>query len=193
MPLADPRSIAAALAGPLLATANGDFPRETNYWQLVLSPFVRQTVKSVTINLTTPDMRFSDPASPTTGFHVGTVRGMAKTDVTATRSLDRTSLTLTFTPGAFGGGDFITFANFAFPSQLPVQFQVDADRLEHGQVIVSLSDGSTRTGTFRVNRSDPDENEKGHDAGHGDNDDQKGMSDFTGAGLVNADAATQSR
>jgi hypothetical protein len=100
---------------------------------------------------------------------------------------------LTFTPGAFGSGDFITFANFAFPSQLPVQFQVDADRVANGQVIVSLSDGSTRTGTFRVNRSGRDENEKGHDDGHGNNDDQKGMSNFTGAGLVNAEAATRPR
>ena len=92
----------------------------------------------------------------------------------ATRSADLTSLTLTFTPGSFGRGDFLTFANFAFPSQLPVQFQVDADRVQGGQVRVVWSDNSTSTGTFLVDRAER-------------------VNNFTGAGLVNADAATRRR
>lgn len=43
--------------------------------------------------------------------------------------------------GAFGTGT-ITFANFAFPAQLPVQFEVDADRVQGGHVVVTLSNGS---------------------------------------------------
>ena len=61
----------------MVAAANGDFPRETNYWTLAVEPFTNKTVKSVTINLTKPDMHFSNPASPTTGFHIGTLHGLA--------------------------------------------------------------------------------------------------------------------
>jgi len=126
----------------------------------------------VTINLTNADMRVSNSASPTTGFHIGTTKGLSPGDVTVARSADRTSLILTFKPGTFGAGDFLTFANFAFPSELPVQFEVDADRVQNGIVTVSLSDGTTSTGTFRVERL-------------------QRINNFTGAGLVNADAATR--
>jgi len=174
MPLSANRTVAGAFAGPVVAVANGDFPRETNYWQLAVEPFATQTVQSVSINLTTPDMHFSNPASPTTGFKLGTASGIARTDITVSRSPDLTTLTLTFTPGTFGAGDFFTFANFAFPTPLPVQFEVDADRVQNGVVTVTLSDGTTRTGTFGVERA-------------------QRINSFTGAGLVNADAATRQR
>jgi hypothetical protein len=172
IPLSRNRTLAAAFAGPVVAAANGDFPRETNYWTLAVEPFTNKTVKSVTINLTNANMHFSNPASPTTGFHIGTLFGLTAADVTATRSADLTSLTLTFAPGTFRHGDFITFANFAFPVQLPVQFEVDADRVQGGHVVVTLSDDSTSTGTFFVDRLER-------------------VNNFTGAGLVNADAATR--
>ena len=174
MPLSANRTLAAAFSGPVVAVANGDFPRETNYWQLGIEPFATQTVNSVTINLTNADMLFSNPTSPTTGFRIGTTKGLSPGDVTVARSADRTSLILTFKPGTFGAGDFLTFANFAFPSQLPVQFEVDADRVQNGVVTVALSDGTTRAGTFRVERL-------------------QRINSFTGAGLVNADAATRAR
>jgi hypothetical protein len=172
IPLSSIRTLSAAFAGSLVGAASGDFPRETNYWTLAVEPFTNKTVKSVTIDLTAPNMHFSNPLSPTTGFHVGETHGLLPTDVVATRSLDLTSLTLTFTPGSFGRGDFLTFANFAFPVQLPVQFQVDADRVQGGQVRVVWSDNSTSTGTFLVAPA-------------------QRVNNFTGAGLVNADAATR--
>jgi len=171
MPLSINRTIAAAFAGPLVAVANGDFPREPNYWQLGVAPFVKDTIKSVTINLTNANMLFSNPAGGT-GFHIGALHGISASDVTVSRSADRTSLTLTFAAGKFGAGDSITFGNFAFPTQLPVQFEVDADRVQGGQVVVTLADGSTRTGTFAVAPA-------------------KRVNAFTGAGLVNADLATR--
>ena len=174
IPLSRNRFLAAAFAGPVVAVANGDFPRETNYWSLAVEPFSNKTIKSVTINLTNADMHFSNPTSPTTGFKIGTLHGLAPTDVTVSRSLDLASLTLTFAPGSFAAGDFITFANFAFPILLPVQFEVDADRVRGGQVVVTLSDNSTRTGTFFVERLER-------------------VNNFTGAGLVNADAATRKK
>ena len=174
IPLSRNRFVAAAFAGPLVAAANGDFPRETNYWTLALEPFTNKTVKSVTINLTDANMHFSNPASPTTGFRIGTLFGLTAADVTATRSADLASLTLTFAPGTFGRGNFLTFANFAFPVELPVQFEVDADRVQGGQVTVTLSDGSTHDGRFFVERAER-------------------VNSFTGAGLVNADEATRRR
>jgi hypothetical protein len=172
IPLSRNRMLAAAFAGPVVAAASGDFPRETNYWTLAVESFTNKTVKSVTINLTNAGMHFSNPLSPTTGFHLGTLHGVAAGDIAVARSLDLTSLTLTFAPGTFARGDFLTFANFAFPVELPVQFEVDADRVQGGQVVVTLSDNSTSTGTFVVDRAER-------------------VNNFTGAGLVNADEATR--
>jgi hypothetical protein len=172
IPLSRNRFLAAAFSGPVVAAVNGDFGRETDYWTLAVEPFTNKTVKSVTINLTIPDMIFYNPANATTGFRIGTLHGLAATDVVATRSANFTSLTLTFKPGSFGAGNFLTFANFAAPAKLPFQFEVDADRVQGGQVIVTLSDDSTRTGTFLVERLER-------------------VNNFTGAGLVNADAATR--
>jgi hypothetical protein len=172
VPLSRNRTLAAADAEPVLAFASGDFPRQTDYWRLIVEPHTSHTVNSVSINLTTPNMHWSNPASATTGFHVGTTKGLLPTDVTASRSADLTTLTLTFKPGTFGPGDELTFANFAFPVALPVQFEVDADRVAGGVVTVTLDDGTTATGTFNVER-------------------RVSPNNFTGAGLVNADAATK--
>jgi hypothetical protein len=171
-PLSRNRVLAAADADPVLAFASGDFPRETNFWRLAVDRHSSHTVNSVSINLTTPDMHWSNPASPTTGFHIGETKGLLPTDVSATRSADLTTLTLTFKPGTFGAGDELTFANFAFPVLLPVQFEVDADRVAGGLVTVTLDDATTSTGTFRVEKL-------------------VAPNPFTGAGLVNADAATK--
>jgi hypothetical protein len=156
----------------VVATASGDFPRVTSYWKLAVDPGTTHTIKSVAINLTAADMHFSNPASPTTGFHIGTIQGLAPANVSVARSPDLTTLTLTFAAGSFGAGDFLTFANFAFPILLPVQFEVDADRVRGGGVTVTLDDNSTTTASFvtaPMRRINP----------------------FTGAGLVNADAAVR--
>ncbi len=172
VPLSGDRLYAFAKAGPVLASANGEFARDTDYWRLAVDRHTSHTVNSVSINLTTPSMHWSNPASTTTGFFVGTTKGLLPTDVTASRSADLTTLTLTFKPGTFGAGDKLTFANFIFASILPFQFPFDADRTAGGVVTVTLDDASTVTGTFHV--------EKRITPNH-----------YTGAGLVNADAATR--
>jgi Subtilase family len=172
VPLAIDRTLAAAISGPLWVTAVGDFPRVTNYWRFTVQPFLKHSISSVSIDLTAANMHWSNPASTTTGFFVGTASGLSPTDVTASRSADLTTLTLTFAPGKFGREDFLTFANFAFPVLLPVQFEVDADRLKGGVVTVTLDDGEVSKGKFVVTPAIP-------------------FNNFTGAGLVNADAATR--
>jgi hypothetical protein len=168
VPLSEIRTFALAAASPVVATASGDFPRVTSFWKLAVR-HTTHTVKSVSINLTAADMLWSNP-STTTGFHLGTIQGLAPGNVSVSRSVDRTTLTLTFAGGTFGAGDFLTFANFAYPTLLPVQFEVDADRVRNGVVTVTLEDNSTTTGSFVTAPL-------------------RRFNQFTGAGLVNADAA----
>ena len=152
-------------------TANGDFPRVTDYWRLSIDPAATHTVSKIAINLTSINMLWSNPAGGT-GFFVGQTQGINPSDVVASRSDDRTTLTLTFNPGTFGAGDLLTFSNFAFPIQVPVQFEVDADRFEGGVVTVTFDDSSEVTGIFTVGP-------------------KLKINHYTGAGLVNADAATR--
>ncbi len=165
------RTVAASEVGPLVAFAVGDFSRQPDYWRLTVR-HTSHTIKSVSLDLTAAKMQWSNPASATTGFHVGEVKGLSPTSVSASRSTDLSTLTLTFKPGAFGAGDFLSFANFAFPILLPIQSEVDADRVRGGKMTVTWDDGTSKTGTFEVSpRLSPNP--------------------FTGAGLVNANAATR--
>jgi hypothetical protein len=173
VPLARDRTLAFVLAGPVIGNANGAFSGAENYWRLFVQPFTNKTVKSITINLTDPGMFFANPAMPQFGFIVNSAHGLAPSDVTPSVNVDQTALTLTFADGKFGGGDFLTFSNLAIPADEPLISEVDADRVEGGTMTVTLSDGTTRTGTFFVERKDK-------------------VNVFTGAGLVNADAATSS-
>jgi hypothetical protein len=171
MPLAKNRQLATASAGVVMMTANGDFPRVTDYWRLWIDPAASHTVSTISINLTSVNMLWSNPTGGT-GFFVGQTKGINPGDVTVSRSDDRTTLTLTFAAGTFGAGDLLTFSNFAFPIQLPVQFEVDADRVAGALVTVTFDDDSQATGTFMTGPL-------------------LKINHFTGAGLVNADAATR--
>jgi hypothetical protein len=172
VPLAHDRSLAFAFAGPVVGNANGAFGATENYWRLFVEPFTTKTVSSVTINLTTPDMFFVNPSAAQLGFILNSTHGLNPADVSVSRSIDRSSLTLSFTPGKFGAGDFVTFSNLAVPNAELLVTEVDADRVEGGTMTVTLSDGTSRTGTFFVEQKER-------------------INRFTGAGLVNANAATK--
>ena len=169
VPLSSDRTHAFAKAGPVFASANGDFPSQTDYWRLTVDRTAR-TVSSVSINLTAPNMIWI-PRGPF-GFNLGTTKGLLPTDVTASVSADLTTLTLTFKPGTFGAGDEVTFGNFIVPPFLPFAFPFDADRVAGGLVTVTLNNGSVGTGALQV--APP-----------------LAPNPYTGAGLVNADAATR--
>jgi subtilisin family serine protease len=172
IPLSANRTLSIALAGPVLAAANGDYPGADNYWIVAVPPFTRQTVKQVTIDVTKPDLFFVNPANPDFGFKINMMHGINASDVTIARSLGAESITLSFTEGTFGAGDFLTFSLLAVPNALPLVSEVDADRLEGATLTVITSNGSPQSGTFLVERKLP-------------------VNAFTGAGLVNADAATR--
>jgi len=171
--LARDRTTATAFAGPVLAAAVGDFPELTSFWQLAVQPFTARTVKSVAIDVQNPDFFFVNPRNAAFGFHIGTAKGVSPADITVASTNLGGTLTLTFAPGSFGAGDFLTFGNLAVPNLEPFVFEYDADRFAAGGfVTVTLDDGSATTANFVTGET------------HKDN-------RWTGAGLVNADAATR--
>jgi subtilisin family serine protease len=54
VPLSENRTLARAAAGPVVATASGDFPRVTNYWKLAVGQGTTHTITSVSIKRAIP-------------------------------------------------------------------------------------------------------------------------------------------
>jgi hypothetical protein len=170
VPLSEDRTTSGTEAGPVEATAQGDFTRFGEYFTLEVEPFTDHTIKSVSINVANTPTGLQFNPNPTR-FHVGTTNGINPGDITATYSADVKTVILTFKPGTFGAGDSFTFGLSVFaPAEGTTQ--EDADRLAGALVTVTLDDNSTETGTFRVAHKEE-------------------INRFTGAGLVNADLATR--
>jgi len=169
-PIAVPndRQTASAFAGPVAFSAKGDWTRWHDYFGLAVQPFTSATVTSVTFDTKPTGLTWSQNPNR---FHVGTASGVAATDITFTVSPDSTLFTLQFAPGSFGAGDAFRFGMSVFA---PVQgsTQEDPDRFRGMKITVKMSDGTTSTAAVTANpRLSPNR--------------------FTGAGLVNAQAAVQ--
>ncbi|HXI32256.1 MAG TPA: S8 family serine peptidase [Vicinamibacterales bacterium] len=167
VPVSFDRTISGTIAGPLVAIARDDFQVWGRYFRLNVLPFGSHTIRSVTFNVAPSDLQVSlNPGF----FNIGSARGLTAADVVY--SSTNTSFTLTFAPGTFGSNDALEFGTAVFAP--PGFAQLDADRLDDTIVTVTLDDGSKRTGRFAVAPKLP-------------------INVFTGAGLVNADAATRDR
>jgi hypothetical protein len=170
IPLSEDRAHSGTEAGPVEVSASGDFVRFGEYFTVSVDDDTKHTIRSVSINVTNTPTHMKFNPNPTR-FHVGVAIGIDPANITATYSADVETVTLTFKPGTFGGGASFTFGLSVF-SPLEGTTLEDADHMENAVVTVTLDDNSKKTGTFHVAE-------------------KQTINRFTGAGLVNADAATK--
>jgi hypothetical protein len=166
VPLAFDRADSLALAGPVVASAQGDWTLCACYFRLDVSPFTGRTIKSIIFDATPAGLTFSTNPNR---FHMGVATGVTPQDVTFTPGGN--TVKFDFAPGTFAPGDGFDLGLSVF-SPLLGSTQIDADRLESTRVIVTLDDNSQRTGTFLVTP-------------------KLSNNVFTGSGLVNANAAVR--
>jgi hypothetical protein len=171
--VADTRSLAFAAAGGVIAVAKGDFSRQPDFWTIAVAEVSRRTIRTIGIDVSGTDAVFVSPAI--VPFQLGSVHRLRGSDVSAAVSSDLMHLTLTFAPGSFGAADVISFSQVFQSKSVPCDcVEADADRLRGARLTVTWSDGSKTDGAFQT-------------------DQLRGVNNFTGAGLVNADAATRAR
>jgi hypothetical protein len=168
IPTPNDRSWASADLGPVNFSAQGDWTRWRNYFALSLDGHANRALKSVAIDVTDTGLSWS--ANPAR-FHVGDSNGVTLADIAHTVSADGKTLTLTFAPGSFRAGELLRFGMSVF-SPLEGSTQEDPDRLRGARITASLESGDTFSG--RVAAAP-----------------KQTVNRFTGAGLVNADAAVR--
>jgi hypothetical protein len=161
------RALSGTVAGPVVTSAQEDWTRLGRYFTLGVLPCGNKSVTSVTYAVGNTGLLYS--LNPNR-FSIEFSNGLPPASVSYSVSPDQTSITLSFAPGTFTAGESFTFGTSIF-SPLQGSTQEDADRMEGLQVTATLSDGSTFEGTFQVAPKTPYNN-------------------FTGAGLVNAELAT---
>src|SRR5882762_5678508 len=168
LPVPNQRWVAGTIAGPVTFSANADWTRWSRDFTLALGGDGHRAVSSITLDTSPIGLIFSTNPNR---FSVGDSRGVTITDITRTVSPDRTKFTMTFAPGSFDRHDWFDFGLSVF-APIEGTTQEDPDRFRGLKVSVTLDNGSTSTATVIANPKLP-------------------VNNFTGYGLVNADAATR--
>ena len=167
IPTPNRRGASFADLGPIRFSAQGDWTRWENYFGLALEGR-GYAVKSVAFDLADTGLVWS---SNPNRFHLGDSSGVALADITRIVSGDLQTLTLFFAPGSFRAGESFRFGMSAF-SPIEGSTQEDPDRLRGTRITATLESGAVISGQVVAAPKLP-------------------LNRFTGAGLVNADAAVR--
>lgn len=171
MPLSNERWVAGTVSGPVFFSINADWTRWSRDFSVNV-PFLfgRHSIQAITLDTSAIGLTFNKNLNR---FSVGDSTGVASTDITPSVSTDATQFTMTFAPGKLVGGGSFDFGESVFA---PIQgsVQEDPDRFRGMKVIVTLDNGQKFSAPVLALPKLP-------------------INNFTGFGLVNADAATRSR
>jgi hypothetical protein len=167
IPVPNDRTIGFAGLGPITFSGMGDWTGWKDFFGLAANG-AGYSVHSVAFDVTAAGLIWgSNPNS----FVIGASNGLVRADITVSVSADAKTLTLTFAPGTFPAGRSFRFSQ-PMGNAIELFTQIDPDRMRGTTIIATLESGAVITGQVSaaplvaVNR-------------------------FTGAGLINADAATR--
>jgi hypothetical protein len=163
------RAVAGTIAGPVFFNINADWTRFSRDFSVnVPLIFGHHSISTITLDTSAIGLTFNQNLNR---FSVGDSTGVAFADMTPSVSADSTKFTITFAPGKLSSGDAFDFGLSVFA---PVQgsVQEDPDRFRGMNVIVTLDNGQKWSAPVLALPKLP-------------------INNFTGFGLVNADAATR--
>jgi Subtilase family len=163
------RWTAGTFAGPVAVAINKDWVRYTGDFSVEVQPMSpHRSVASITFDVSRIGLHFS--LNPNR-FSVSNGQGVAITDMTWTVSPDQTKFTIAFAPGALKGKESFDFGESVFA---PIQgsTEEDPDRFRGMRVTVTMDNGQSFSNSVLAFPKLP-------------------INNFTGYGLVNADAATR--
>jgi hypothetical protein len=163
------RWVAGTLAGPVFFTINADWTRWSRDFSVnVPLIFGRHSIRTITLDTSPIGLTFNKNLNR---FSVGDSTGVTFADMTPSVSADATKFTITFAPGKLSSGTAFDFGLSVFA---PIQgsVQEDPDRFRGMNVTVTMDNGQKWTAPVFALPKLP-------------------INNFTGFGLVNADAATR--
>ena len=168
IPVPNTRWLAGAVAGPLGLSVNADWTRFDRDFSVATQQLGNHSVSSITLDVSGIGLHFNPNPNR---FSIGASNGPQIGDISHTVSPDTTKFNMAFRPGSFTNQESFDFGLSVFA---PVQgsTQEDPDRFRGMSVTLTLDDGSVFNSPVLAPPQVPTNN-------------------FTGFGLVNADAATR--
>src|SRR5882672_5093206 len=162
------RTWSAAFAGPVTFLTDGDWTRWNGFFNLEVSQFVPRNVKSISFDSTDTNLIWSQ--NPLR-FPTADLKGVTPADMTVTTSPDQLVFTINFAPGSFGRGDSVQFGMSLFTDSWGTT-QITPDLLRNMKMTVTLENGQQFSSRVIAGFKFP-------------------INNYSGFGLVNADAAVK--
>jgi hypothetical protein len=169
VPVPNERWVAGTIAGPVFFNISGDWTRWSRDFSVNVPLLLgHHSVNTITLDTSAIGLTFNKNLNR---FSVGDSTGVTFADMTPSVSDDATQFTITFAPGKLASGDAFDFGLSVFA---PIQgsVQEDPDRFRGMKVTVTLDNGQKWSAPVLALPKLP-------------------INNFTGFGLVNADAATR--